>query len=710
MNNITYRILNYTHQVPELWDENGDTYVYLFPKESGKGPSFRIDSATYAESLVLTKMAYGGIYSSNAASTAESRDASIDLITTNLDQDVPAPSRSPPPLPSKSPPPIGGSSSDGTQDSRTFSVESIQGPIHLYLRLKLSTDNAVPGGVEPKPNTQDADTLVGIRNLFAFLAGQSLVATENCPSVFNIFLRISDLLHSYGFSNIDGSTFGECAASSFDSYVDELQLGDMTKSREKTIEGIILGEKMRSVLLYNEAFVHGVGRYEDIQALNSPKWSIITPITRNRLERASLDLEVRLRNIHTKLSDFDFPSIFSGIMNSKEAEEGKLVHFEAWRNAFNAMRKFVLSYYKQQFGAWPPKATSKKNDLETSGLNRLVLKRLYHDFSDLYDLLVDRTSLTARTADGPLIDEAEATINLADLPYQQALVRALRSVLSEYDRATPPVQPPMPYDTPIFPPTSNQKTLVDKKKDAKQRSKKLNSDDLDRTLDASYNSDGITSNPFVAAFRDFERKINHNKSYDDIISNRMGQWLFLYAVLQSLPMVVVDAPAIKWTHGVEYFLCEPPRAGVPWAKEDTGVARSWYGIAGGSKVVSLPSDLVEHGVEGIYRRSHCWKMAEKWSGHGGILEAARHESIADALPAPPGMRLDSISSSRDTSPSRRNMESVMNLGLEQLPIPGQIAPSGSPALRPAPTHNDPTKTFDAILGLSEPVSHQKKKR
>ena len=77
------------------------------------------------------------------------------------------------------------------------------------------------------------------------------------------------------------------------------------------------------------------------------------------------------------------------------------VRFQAWKKAFLAMRKHVMSHYKERYGSWPPKSSSKKNDFEESGLNRILLREVYQDFSDLYDMLVERKSLTTRTADMP---------------------------------------------------------------------------------------------------------------------------------------------------------------------------------------------------------------------------------------------------------------------------------------------------------------------
>jgi hypothetical protein len=571
--------------------------------------------------------------------------------------------------------------------------------------ISLSSDLAITPQ-EPRLSNKDTDTLVTYRNFFAFLIGQSLVATERHSDIFDVFLRISDVLSHYAFSNVDGSTFGEVAASSFDCYVDELALADVRHSREKTIEAIVLGEKMRSISLYTEGFVHAAGKFETIKEINSPKFSMISSKTATRLTRAAMDLENREGTINLKLKDFEFPAIFSGIMNSAMAAEGKVVSFKKWRAAFMTMRSFVFDFYKHKYGSWLPKAKSKKNSLTTSGLNRLVLFEIYKDMGHLYDLLVDRKNLTNRTADGFIVEDDREDI-------ESVVSRALRKVLSEYDRSTPPVQPPVPFDLPIYPLSQTAKT-GDAKKDAKARGKKLSKDDVAKMLQQSHNSDSVQQTPFLEAFRQFETKQASGSTMNDMWDLRSGQWLFLYAVIQSLPMLVIDAPGVRFTEGVEYFLCEVPRSGVPWGREDTTRTRTWFGVAGGAQVVSLPTDIVEHGVEGVFRRSHCWKKAEQWAANDTLLNAAMQELNANAtpLPPPPGLLDPSATGqSRSSSPAGdRKRESVMSLGLEALPLPPGVAPpSAHSSQRPA-SSSDPSKTFDAILGTSPDNGTKSKKK
>ena len=621
--------------------------------------------------------------------------------------------------------PTQGSSSKGSRSiSDFFDDIPVKKDIHLCLPLPLEVDLSCPTAI---PTAEDLESLVTMRNVFAFLAGQPLVATPKQSSIFTMFMKIADVLHRFEFSNLDKSSLGEEAAGRFARIVEDYQLADVRSSREKTIEAIVLGERMRSSTLYNEGFVHAVGKYDDISGLKSSKYGLIANVTRKRLERAHLDLFTRVRNIRTRLNDFDFPSLFAGVANSTTSADSKIVHFKEWKLSYLSMRRHVLSFYKKKYGSWPPKARSKKNDFEESGLNRLLLLDVYQDFSDLYDILVDRKAQTTRSVDISSQNGLDDTEN--------PRVRCLRRVLDEYDRSTPPVQPPVPFDIPQLPSladTGRGYDTLDAGKQKKEKAKKLNDDEISKALTQSYNRDSIKSTLFLEAFMAHERRSARGKSIDEIADLRDGKWLFMYAVLESLPLLVVDAPGLQWTQGVEYFLCQVPKGSAPWVQESPSMRQSWYGVAGGSGMVSLPADIVEHGVEGIYRRSHCWQVAEKWTGFGGGsgLSITSYDpqtyrnaaaAAAAALPSSPGLLSPALtphspgdpSRTRSPSPSstsasamplnRRRASSVG--GLEQLPLPPGTVLDGS---RPVSLHShDPSKTFGTILGHD--VNSSKKK-
>ncbi|KAI6368653.1 hypothetical protein MCOR25_004608 [Pyricularia grisea] len=574
-------------KVPELWNESGDVMVFLLPRDSGAGPSFRLPGGIFADSSVFDDLLRAEMTSSPAGSrerinSFSGRDSlSAEDARRNVQK-------------TPSPPPGG----DGSGILRLFLTETPTWP-------------KAAQGLPP------LERLIDIRNFFAFLTGQPLVATLENPSLFHVLLRIAGLLREYGFSSPDGMSFGRDVDLSMSFYTDQFGLADVKHSTEKTVQSLMIAEQMRSWELYNEAFVHAVGKWEAIMDLKSPVYTQLTRTTRDRLERSHFDLESRRHNFCTRLDDMAFPGIFAGIANSTSNPDFRHVRFKNWKNSFISMRSFILKYYKHQFGSWPPKARSKKNPFTESGLNRQVLKTLYSDLCALYDLLVDREQMTTRmfnqaTHDGP-VDPAHAEIV------------ALRKLLEEYDNSSPPVLPPIPFDVPKMP---TMKTILETydQLSAKEQAavdRRVKSHELILVMRRSYNFDTDSlQHSFLDAFKQYDLAEAKGKNSSELSDFRFGCWIFLYVVIQALPMLAVDAPGVRFTEGVEYFLCMPPKGDPPWMEDGASVRKMWFKLVDQDKQVELSADAVLFSVEATYDRSHCWQAAKKWAEAAAAMDEA----------------------------------------------------------------------------------------
>lgn len=564
--------------------------VYLFPKSANKGPSFKLPAQSIEASIVFHELIQGELESSkNGRSRARSfggRD--------NLEAD------------------------DATRLPLAFGApETAAGEVRLYL------PPPGPGhdGMHDGSGRLDLQRLISIRNLFAFLTGQPLVATKAHPTIFSAFLEISSLLREFDFMSMDGTTWGEAVDMSFGFYITQLALADVRYSREKTLEAVILGERMKSWDLYNEAYTHAVGKWQAIVSLKSPLMRYISPEIQQRLERANLDLLNRQHGVNSRLEEFEFPALFAGVAGSSEFKD---IKFNRWKAGFSKMRGFTLDYYKGMFGSWPPKARSKKNPFSESGLNRLVLRALYADLCSLYDLLVERDSLTPR-----VIDQAPEEVSDKE---EDQHIKALRRLLTEFDQSSPPVLPPIPFDTPKIPTMKTVQAKYDemKEKDRAKFDRHIKDHELQLVLHKSYNfdTDSIGS-AFLEQFKDFDFDLSKGKNSAEMADHRLGIWLFLYVVIQSLPLLVIDAPDLQFTEGVEYFLCQPPMGNAPWIEDAGATRKAWYQIPGSEMKVELSADVVMFSVEGTYERSHCWEVAKRWD------EAKMNGGNADLLGLPP---------------------------------------------------------------------------
>ena len=585
-------------QVPELWNENGSVYVYLNPRGVDQGASFKVPGYILSNSSVLNQLIAAEMSSPVSARTQARSYGGRGQLTAGDAARRPSPSSSPPFSPA-------------------------DGESRLFLPLAPTAN----GAMDPhRQGRQDLERLIALRNLFAFLTGQPLVGTKANGTVFAAFMQIARLLKEFDFSSPDGATFGEAAQLSFGFYLGQLSLADVRHSREKTVEALVLGERMRSWDLYNEAFTHAVGKYSAMMDIRSPLLDRLFVSTQRRLERAHLDLLNRQHNVNIRLEQFDFPAVFAGVASSTSNPDYKNLRFKNWRTAFGDMRSFVLKFYKHQFGNWPPKASSKKNHFTESGLNRQVLKALYSDLCSLYDLIVDRESMTPRVVDQKPDDDEDSSVD--------PTIHALRRILAEFDHSSPPVLPPVPFDIPKLPTMATvRETYHDMNaKDQARFDRRIQPHELQLILLKSHNMDAeAVRTPFLASFKDFELKEARGKTALDLAEQRIGYWLFLYVVIQSLPMLVVDAPGLRFTEGVEYFLCEPPQGNLPWLEDAGEVRKMWYQTAGGTNV-ELSADVVMFSVEATYHRSHCWLAAKQWEAAAAATAGGPPGSVGSAGP------------------------------------------------------------------------------
>jgi hypothetical protein len=458
---------------------------------------------------------------------------------------------------------------------------------------------------------------VDVRNLFAFLAQEFLVATASRDQPFDIFSRILVQLRL----NLSESAAGDFNATSklmlaerhLQTYIDELKLDDIRNDDDAIVEALVLGERWRCMRLYHEGFLHACGRWESIR--DHPGLTLLSSTTKSRLDRASIDLnQVRLSNLRSRISNFDFPSVWIG--------EGRRPEYKGWKLGYDRMRSMVIHHVKFIFGSWPPKAGKRGKGggySETGGLNRLVVQRLYSDLCIIYDLIVDRDWLHGErihfegTRSTAQEDEAETQ--------SEVYRKAMNKIMEEFDISYVPVQPTIPFSLPRLP-YRDTSTLKKPKGIFSKSAKKVRADEMNTVLNTAYNRDTLEKyamNQPVKSFTDMEREFGTGKTIEDVIAFRRGTWIFLYCVLQSLVMTVTDGQGLLNGTGVEYFLCENVKGSPPWEKgankRQTRLTGLWNenGLLGPGGVPL--NNLVAHiddDIEMTFRRSHCWEVAENW--------------------------------------------------------------------------------------------------
>ncbi|KAF3909245.1 hypothetical protein ABW20_dc0104909 [Dactylellina cionopaga] len=546
---------------PELWFPDGDTLVYLSEKFSKskedqpfKQPSFRIRSsvlrATNSPFLIGSLYDYDDIPQSPRSMSSSLMSAEHEI------QPVP---------------------SHGSRD-----LEGVAHELHF-----------------PAPRSNDRAAIyrhhATTRNFFAVLFNRSLVGTTFGQTLSDLAERM-DLYMPPGHDNV-----GDLLR-----YITRKEFDDIRNMPDLAAGMLIFAEKYRLADLYRESFVHCVGMMNRLEL--SIDYQHISPITRAHLDRANLNIQVRTDRCDNVLVHGQFS--FNDIWPHMSAG------YPPARHAFDRFQKFLAKHYQGRFGSWPPSGEK---------FGRLLYQQLQRDFNALYDFLVDKdvtwepavpTSSSASTSSHNRASGAQRLIN----PYKQEF-RAddnslqFTDIILNFDRNNKAPHVPHPY--PLVPDVKATTAIRSNKQSNFFGKRNANADKTIEkenalaliqatNLDALYTS---PNNSLVAAYQAMEKS---DRTIEiDPHDARKGRWLLIYAILQTLAIITVDAPGLKRTDNVDYFLCAPLKGVPPWEQQPQS-SRS--------------------GEEEEYcqYRAHCWTVPYQWNSQASAkslqeMRVAEHQ-------------------------------------------------------------------------------------
>ncbi|KAK6329808.1 hypothetical protein TWF730_006107 [Orbilia blumenaviensis] len=563
---MTYTGLN--RRDPELWFPDGDTLVYLSDKFSKskedqpfRQPSFRIRSsllrATNSPFLIGSLYDYDDLPQS---------PTSISSSLMSADQDIQ-------PVPS-----------NGSRD-----LEGIAHELHF-----------------PAPRSNDRAAIyrhhATTRNFFAVLFNRSLVGTSFGQTLLDLAERM-ELYMPPGHDNI-----GDLLR-----YLTRKEFDDVRNMPDLAAGTLMFAEKYRLPDLYRESFVHCVGMMNRLELLSD--YQQISSITRILIDRASLHIQVRSENCDNLLvhGQFSFPDMWPHMSAG----------YPPARHAFDRFQKFLAKHYQSRFGSWPPGGEK---------YGRLLYQQLQRDFNALYDFLVDKDvtwesvappssaasiSSSTRTA-GPqkLVNPYKPDFRADDASLQ------FTDIILSFDRNGKDRYPHIPHPYPLVPDvktttairTNKQSNFFGKRNaNADKTIEKENALALIKAtnLDALYTS---PNNSLVAAYQMMEKS---DRTIEiDPHDARKGRWLLIYAVLQTLATITVDAPGLKYTDNVDYFLCAPIKGALPWEQQPQT-------SRGGEE-----EDYCQY-------RAHCWTVPYQWNAQASAKTLGELRVQEHQVPQPP---------------------------------------------------------------------------
>ncbi|KAF2814848.1 uncharacterized protein BDZ99DRAFT_408275, partial [Mytilinidion resinicola] len=340
-------------------------------------------------------------------------------------------------------------------------------------------------------------------------------------------------------------------------YLSSRKLDDLRNSRRRALSLLAWAEQdtIRWDAGYIESFVHLVGMMgPDVEAM--PEFRRLSPVTRRNLGMSANALKLRTLEAEERLSTFDFSDMWEDPKNSANNPIFK---------SFIAFRQFLLNFFVEAYGAWPPSPNK-------GWLKRKAIQSLQNDFGALYDYLVNREVVWDSQEERPgkkwqmsnQDPEEEFQADSADLP--------LTDMLVGFDNRHGYLHIPHPY--PLLPRFVNAPKAQAKKNffSSLKKSKNDPTKDAKTHLQLSIVFSDATNiqrlgvsfagNALIDYFEQFElaadlKGVSPRES-------RLGRWVLLYGVLQVLSKLSVDTQGLKYSEGVQYFLCADLKRTPPW--------------------------------------------------------------------------------------------------------------------------------------------------
>ncbi|KAL8714675.1 MAG: hypothetical protein Q9220_001624 [cf. Caloplaca sp. 1 TL-2023] len=555
---------------PQLWDEHGDTLVYMYMRGSRTKPppSFRINSRMIEASG--SKFFIDQLYNARE------------------------PEGWPGFVPHEDPSTVArGDSNEGYEAYRNgMSLSDGPDAIRPVSGMQQYAP-AVPVGVlhelyVPWPGAETGihSTIwhITTRNFFAVLTDASaLVGTTLHEALYKLFERVS-MYPDYLDDNADKVRW-------MTSYIVRHKFDDVRNNPSYAASLLSFSETpgIRWKEGYIEAFVHCVGML-NMGLRTIPEWKFLTSQTKMFMESAYLETEDRLHNAQRWLLTFDFTSMWPTSSAPQSTARG----------CFDRLRKWLCKYYENAFLHWPP-----TND--ATWLTRDMVVRLKSDFHSLYDYLVDRDIIFDGTQYRPnqkWVMNSKSGQNFKADTYELPLT----DILLGFDRKNEFPHIPHPYclAPPSTPAQNKPKSAFTLKKPssptdvlASSRRKAMSYAEASNVYTLR---DQFVHTELISNFIRFEQ--TDMIEGVDPFEARRGRWVLIYGILQVLATVSVDSPKLRYKEGAQYHLSPRMKGVVPWAEEG-----------------SPPEPEAEH------IRSYCWTVPETWAKTSPKARPGTHKPI-----------------------------------------------------------------------------------
>lgn len=266
----------------------------------------------------------------------------------------------------------------------------------------------------------------------------------------------------------------------------------------------------------------------------------VSQATRALINNASLEMHLRIEKATLNLRDFLFNDLSSPNLGLSSAERTHLDDF----------RSFVMSYYNDKEGYWPPDDDF-LSDKET-------LHSLRQDFAALYEHLADTLPLnddTRRPAVGGL---------------------CVLQNIHEYDSRH--AYEPLPYPLPLLPPTTQSPNVPRARRSLLHLRMKSGSRRQTMLLDAraahvlatnSKHDTVVPKHPLVSAYDAYEASWLTTISTLNFAEARKVRWMLIYCAYQTIRSISQCPAEVRDARFATYHMCCSVQESLPCVMEES---------------------------------------------------------------------------------------------------------------------------------------------
>lgn len=447
---------------------------------------------------------------------------------------------------------------------------------------------------------------VATRNFFAMLYGKPLVGTDICEMLGDL-QNVTDTLYE-----LNDPSDTRNATQDIIYYLTERKMDDVRNNLRYALRFLHWCESQptRWEEGYTECFIHCVGMM-DGGTFDLTEFTELSKQSRSNLENAYSELQLRILDAQERLQSFNFRDIWDvgGVSPNSQVQR-----------SFDAFRDFVYRYYAGRLGVWPPHAPSNgRGGQQRSWLTRDLARRLQDDFGAVYDYLVDRSVVfdaneTRSARKWEIVSTGLLPAGFsADSPGLP-----LTDMFVAFDAKGKYMHIPHPFPLlpqPQNPAPGNRKT-DEKKRGLLGKLQKKNTPpasglDQKELFQTSLAFNGATNinrtglPPLLSSNAFIDALSTHEKSLPLAIGTprmaRLGRWVFIYGILQTLSSISIDTHGLRYKDGVSYFLCPKLEGCPPWHSLGPGQAEMGAVVGSGAQYVQWSQT-----------RSYCFLAAQRW--------------------------------------------------------------------------------------------------